>query len=279
MVRVVDCIDEIVEKCFGDQELKNKLEFTVSATKVTVKDQFLYHYETACYLGSKESLIRAILYRIHLQEDVLLKLENYKANLSRIFQLGEYSRVKLNYKHELGTETNIGVSVGDSKTDNVQADNHSGFDRNTNLSITDNKTGRSETNKVEDLAAVIPQPIIKDDLANVTLQRYEVTEGQLTKSEVDYTGATMDLPQYEEKDDKVGYQHLTKDVTGNINRDLNYTESSRGSTTHNTNAHKGAKTNVKGNSSDTDDTVVEYVTNDARIKMWTKELPRLKMLF
>lgn len=279
MVRVVDCIDEIVEKCFGDQSLKEKLEFTVSSTKVTVKDQFLYHYETACYLGSKESLIRAILYRIHLQEDILLKLADYTTNLTRIFNLGEYSKVRLNYKHELGTETNIGVSVGDSKTDNVQADNHSGFDRNTNLGIANTRTGRAETNRVEKLDAVIPQAQIKEDLDNTTLQKYGVIEGRLTMTPVNYNQSNLDDPQYAEDDEKIGYQHLSKDLTTNTNRDHNYTESSRGSTAYTGNDSKNAKTNVRGNSSDVDDTVVEYVTNDARIKMWTKELPKLKTLF
>lgn len=279
MVRIVDCIDEIIEKCFGDDDLKAKLEFTLSGTRVTVKDQFLYHYETACYVGSKESLIRAILYRIHLQEDILLKLADYKTNLTRIFNLGEYSKVRLNYKHELGTETNIGVAVGDSKTDGVQSDNHSGFDKNINLSITDNKTGRADTNKVEDLANVIPQPKIKQALNNNALQKYDVIEGQLVKTQVDFTPTELENPQYEEKDDQIGYQHLTKDVTANTNNDNNYTESSRGSKNYSKTDHKSAKTNVKGNSTDVDDKVVEYVTNDARIKMWTKELPRLKTLF
>lgn len=64
MIRVKDHIDEIVEKCFSDQA-KAILEFDIKGLRISVKDQFLYHYETACYLGDKDSMIRAIAYKVH----------------------------------------------------------------------------------------------------------------------------------------------------------------------------------------------------------------------
>lgn len=266
MIRVIDCIDEIVEKCFGDREVKELLEFTINNNKVSVKDQFLFHYENACYPGDKESLIRAILYKTHLQEDILLKLADYKQNLSRILELGEYSEVKLSYKEHLGTETTIGGSITTSSNDNKQVDNYAGYDRNTNINITDNRTGASETNRVEELKTVIPQPTMAQ-ANNVELPKYEIVNRQLNVGSNQHNTNELNTPQYEESAKKIGYQNLTKDLTTNQSLDSNITNTSRASTSVNDGKHKTGRTDVRGNKSDTHHKSVSFITNDARVRL------------
>lgn len=279
MIKIIDYIDEIIDKCFGDPELKELLEFSVHTTNVTIKDQFLHHYEKACYIGSKESLIRAILYRIHNNQDLILKLRDYKINLSKILNLGEYSKVRLSYKEELGTETSIGVSGSHTENKSNQADNYSGVDNNTNLSINDNKTGVSNTNKLEDLKDVIPQPTIEVSETPITLKTFRLEDDRLVETPNNYTRHKVNNPQYEETDEQIGYQNLTKDLTTNQSTDTNISSSSRGSSSSGDSTSKSANTTIKGNKSDAHDRTVEFITNDARVKLWTKELPRLKIKF
>lgn len=267
MIKIVDCIDEIVAKCFSDPELVELLEFTVSGTKVTIKDQFLFHYETACYLGTKESLFRGLLYKTHLQQDLILKMLDYKKNITRILDLGEYSKVKLGYKEELGTETTIGASGSKSTHDTKQVDNYSGYDNNTNLNISDSRTGASETNRVEQLNTVIPQPSLANNPHNIEIQKFDIQNREIIKEPETPMSSQLNNPQYEESEDKVGYQHLSKDLTTNQSVDANITNTSRGSTSVGDGSSKTAKTNVKGNKSDTHDKTVEFRTNDARIKI------------
>lgn len=279
MVRIIDCVDELVEKCFGDQQLVELLEFTTNATKVTIKDQFLFHYESACYMGDKDSLIRALLYKTHLQQDLLLKIADYKRNLSRILELGEYSRVRLHYKEELGTETTIGVSGSNSTHDTKQADNYSGYDTNNNLNIADSRTGRSETNRVEELKTVIPQPSLAKNVDFVQTPKYDLQNRELNRVDEAHTPTYLNNPQYEDSDDKVGYQHLTKDLTTNQSVDSNVTNTSRGSSSASDGSTRAGHTNVKGNKSDVHDRTVDFITNDARVRLWSRELPRLKTKF
>lgn len=267
MIRIVDCIDEIVAKCFSDPELVELLEFTVSGTKVTVKDQFLYHYETACFLGTKESLFRGLLYKTHLQQDLILKLLDYKRNLSRILELGEYSKVKLGYKEQLGTETSIGASGSTSTHDSKQVDNFSGYDSNTNVNISDTRTGSSETNRVEQLNTILPQPSLANNPHNIQVQKFDIQNRELTKEPETPLSSNLNNPQYEETEDKVGYQHLSKDLTTNQSVDSNISNTSRGSTSISDGSSKSARTNVKGNKLDTHDKTVEFITNDARIRL------------
>lgn len=279
MIRIIDCIDEVIDKCFSDPELKELLEFSVGATRVTIKDQFLHHYEKACYIGTKESLIRAILYRTHLQQDLLLKLSDYKKNLSRILELGEYSKVKLSYKEELGTETSIGAAGSNTTNKSSQADNFSGVDINQNLSINDNMTATSNTNRLEDLKTVIPQPKIEISDDPKTIKTFRLEDDRIVETDTNYTSFKLNNPQYEETDEQIGYQNLTKDITSNTSVDTNRSNSSRGSLSSGTSESRSANTTVKGSTSDTTDRAVEFITNDARIKLWTKELPRLKTKF
>lgn len=279
MIRIKDFINEIVNECFGDPDLKDLLEFTIHTTKMTIKDQFLHHYENACYMGSKESLIRAIMYRIHLQQDLILKLQDYKKNLSKILELGEYSKVKLSYKDELTTETTIGVTGSNTKNDSSQSDNFSGLDSNTNVGINDNQTAVSNTNELRDLKVVIPQPTITADEQPIQIKKFQLEDGDLTETTLDYNKPKLNSEQYSEDEGKIGYQHLTKDLSTNQNNDTNISTSSRGGKTHNKSESKSANTNVKGNKSDVTDRTTEFITNDARVKLWSKELPRLKTKF
>lgn len=270
MIKVVDCIDEIVARCFNDQELVDILEFTVGGTKVTVKDQFLFHYETACYLGSKDSLIRGLLYKTHLQQDIILKLQDYRRNLMKILELGEYSKVKLGYKEQLGTETTVGVSAGQSTHDTKQADNYSGHDSNTNVNISDTRTGASETNRVEELKTVIPQPTINPNPAmqsNTTVRKYDLQNREVIEERENSTTPQLNDPQYDESEEKIGYQHLSKDLTTNQSIDTNVTNTSRGSSSVSDGTNKTARTSVKGNKSDAHDKTVEFRTNDARVRL------------
>lgn len=279
MIKIIDCIDEIVDKCFGDPELKGILEFSVNANNVTVKDQFLHHYEKACYLGTKDSLIRAILYRTHNQQDLLLRLSDYKKNLSKILVIGEYSKVKMSYKEELGSETSIGASGSKTISDNKQVDNYSGLDVNNSIGINDNRTGSSQTNRLETLKDVIPQPTITADAEPIQIKQFQLEDGTSTETTINYTQYKLNNPQYDESKEKIGYQNLTKDITTNHNNDTNITTSSKdGKSFGKTNTSSG-NTTVKGNKSDVHDTVTEFITNDARVKLWSRELPRLKTKF
>lgn len=267
MIKVVDCIDEIVARCFSDQELVDILEFTIGGTKVTVKDQFLFHYETACYLGSKDSLFRGLLYKTHLQQDIILKLQDYRRNLMKILELGEYSKVKLGYKEQLGTETTVGVSAGQSTHDTKQADNYSGHDSNTNVNISDTRTGASETNRVEELKTVIPQPTMGSVPTNTTVRKYDLQNREVIEERENSTTPQLNDPQYDESEEKIGYQHLSKDLTTNQSIDTNVTNTSRGSSSVSDGTNKTARTSVKGNKSDAHDKTVEFRTNDARVRL------------
>lgn len=279
MIKIVDCIDEIVDRCFGDPELKGTLEFSVNTNNITVKDQFLHYYEKACYLGTKDSLIRAILYRIHNNEDLLLRLRDYKTNLSKILVLGEYSKVKMSYKEETGSETSIGASAGKTTSDNSQVDNYSGLDINNSIGINDNRTGSSQTNRLENLKDVIPQPTITADAEPIQIKKFQLENGSPTETTINYTHYKLNNPQYDETKEKIGYQNLTKDITTNHNNDTNITTSSTGGKSFGTTKSNSGNTTVKGSKSDAHDTVAEFITNDARVKLWTRELPRLKTKF
>lgn len=278
MIRVIDHIDEIVDTCF-DQELRDLLEFTVNSTKVTVKDQFLFHYESACYEGTKESMIRGIMYKIHLQEDLVLKLKDYKINLSKILNLGEYSKVRLSYKEELGTETAIGASGSNTDNKNAQTDNYSGIDHNHNINVNDNRTAASQTNKVEELKAYIPQSKIMRDEDPLGIKKFQLEDDRPIETPTNYTGFKLDNPQIQEEGELTGYQNLSKDLTSNETRDTNTTNSSRGGESTGESKTRSASTRVTGNKNDATETTSEFITNDARIKLWTKELPRLKVKF
>lgn len=253
MIRVRDHVDEIVEKCFSD-DAKRILEFEVKGLSISVKDQFLFHYENACYIGDKDSLIRAVAYKVHMASDKLLKIENYQQNLVRLFDLGEYSRVRRGFKTEIDTNSTIGALGSETKSTFNRTDNYQSTDKNRDLNVSDNRTGTSQTNQVHELQYAIPQAEITDD------------------------GKLRD-PQMTEDEDKMGFQHYSKDLSTSDSLNTNTLNSQRRNTDTSTNSLRNASTTVRGGKSDSSTDEVMFVTSDARFKMWSKQLPLLKTRF
>lgn len=241
MIRVRDHIDEIVEKCFSD-EAKRILEFDVKGLNISVKDQFLYHYESACYLGEKDSMIRAIAYKVHQAADQLLRIENYQNNLVRLFDLGEYSKVKRGFRTELDTHSTIGAFGTETKGSSNRSDEYQATDNNRDININDSRTGASQTNEVLELNYAIPQAEITDD-------------GKLND------------PQVKEGDTAIGFQSFTKDLTTSDTLNTNRSNSQRTNTDTTTSSVRSASTTVRGGKIDEATDNVEYITNDARYKM------------
>lgn len=241
MIRVKDYIDEIVEKCFSD-EAKAILEFNVKGLSISTKDQFLYHYETACYLGDKESMIRAIAYKVHQAADQLLRIENYQNNLVRVFDLGEYSKVKRGSRTQLDTQSTIGAMGSESRSTSNRTDNYQSTDKNRDININDNRAGASETNELQDINHVIPQATITE-------------EGALNN------------PQVLEGEDQIGFQRFTKDLTTSDTLNTNTSNSQRSNEDTTTNKLSSASTSVRGGKTDEATDEVTFVVNDARYKM------------
>lgn len=275
-IRVRDHVDEIVQNCFTEEH-KNILEFAVGTKIMSLKEQFLYHYWHACYKGSKEGLIRAIIYRLHVNLDLLLRIQDLRENVRKVTELGEYSKVTLGYKESLGTETTIGASAGISHSENLQTDNYQGTDSSVNLNISDDRTATSQTNSLNPLNIVIPQPSISE---NTSAQKtYSINDNNITESEQTIPKYSLNNPQIQEGDNPLGYQNVTKDLSTSEGTNTTNTKSSRGAKTQGDFNNRGASANVKGTKGDEINRTSEFITNDARIKMWKLQIPKLRTRF
>lgn len=275
-IKVKDHIAEIVEKCFSE-EYKEALEFTVNNETVTLAEQFKYHYGDACFYGTKEDLISAIRYRAQTRMDIILRLQDLKTNINKVTELGEYSKVNLGYKETLGTETTIGASAAKSKSTNKQTDQFKGYDLTTNVNISDDRTGTSQTNLVNKLDVIFPQPSIS--LSKESSSKFSLSENQIQETETQIPKVTLNNPQHKEGDNAIGYQNLTKELSTTEGANTINTSTSRGGETSGDLNSNNLNTNVKGSKSDEINRNVEFVTNDARVKLWKLQLPNLRTKF
>lgn len=275
IIRVKDHIDTIMQQCFNDS-IKNLLEFDVSSFQISLKDQFLHYYETAKFAGTLETLIRSIKYRIHKNEELLVRLKDLQTNLKKITDLGEYSKVKLRYLESLGTESSIGASISNSQTKNKQTDKYSGIEQNDNLNIIDDQTAESDTNETDNLQNYIPQPSIVDDNQSTNVNKYSIENNTINETPTGYVLKKLNKP---EAKTEPSFQKITKDLSTNESNNTTITNTSRGGNYENKSDYKSTNTKIKGNKSDEDEKMVEFITNDARFRVWSKEIPKLKMKF
>lgn len=277
VIRVKDYIDQIVEQCFN-QDIKDLLEFSLFNNRVSVKDQFLHYYEQAKYQGDLTSLIRSIKIRIQRNEPLVMQLKDQNTNIQRLLELGEYSKVTTRYLETLGTESSVGASASSSNSQNKQADTYSGIEQNDNLNISDEQTAVAQTNAVELLEVQLPQPTLAAEQNSKSYLKYSIRDGNLNETPTSYSTKKLNKPQQEEKD-PFGYQNFTKDLNTNESNTTTATNTSRGSDSSTTSNAKTATSNVKGARSDESERSVEFITNDARFKLWSREVPRLKTKF
>lgn len=274
--RVKDHAEEIVNKCFTEEN-KQLLEFSINENVVSVLDQLLYHYQFACYRGSKDSLIKAIMYKIHQNVDILLRLKDLQTNYGKITELGEYSKVTMGYKEQLGTETTIGATGSESNTKNKQADNFSGTDTNRDISINDEQAANSQTNVVRDINIIMPTPTIKE--IDKKRKSFQLEESNISEVEKDSKGYILDKPELKDGDNPLGFQNLTKNTTTSDTASTLNTETSRGSESKGDTKNRGASAKVKGAKSDEINRTAVFRTNDARLAIWKMEIPKLQTRF
>lgn len=275
-VRVRDWSGHIVEKCFT-QEVKEALEFTINETQMSVEDQLLYHYWNAYYFGTRDLMVKAIIYKIHQNMDLILRLQDLKKNILRILDLGEYSKVTLGYKETLGTESSIGVSAANSKTKNLQSDRYEGQDTTRDININDERTATSQTNVTEELKIFIPQPEITE--GQTKGKTYGLTETSISENEKESPKFTLNNPQMNEDGASLGFQNVSKNLSTSDSANTSNTASSRGTESRGDIDNKNARTEVKGAKSDEINRTSEFVTNDARLKVWKAEIPKLQTRF
>lgn len=272
-LKIKDVIDTIVKNCFSEED-KQILEFTQNQTQITVKHQFLIHHKHACYEGELQDLELAIMYKIHQNQDLLLRIKDYTQNITKLLDLDEYNKVSFSYKDQLGTETSIGASGNKSETINQQTDNYSGLEKNKNVNLSEDTQALSQTNKVEGVDRVLPKYSITETEPTNTIthslinqqQPIQVTKPNITESNPD----NLDL---------LGFQNVQKEHSAFESANTNTSITSRGSDSKNNSTFRNSNVNTKGTKTDEVTRTVDFLTNEARLKLWKTELPKLRTKF
>lgn len=263
-IRVKNYIDEIYETCFS-QENKDTLEFTQNNIKVTIKDQLLYYYSTACYPGTKDDLIKAMMIKINQQEDLLLRIKDYNENINRIVRIEEYNDVSISYTDTLESETNIGVSALNSNSHSTQADKFSGIDQTKNTNIIDDISASSQTNRVESVSAIFSNPTLGDSDPK-QLEIYNATKSNITTENVAYKES--ELKDHNQKlPEDYGFQVVNK--SQNIGQSVNNNTSKTASASNSFREmdNKASNANIKGSKQDKLRRNIDYNTNKNRLKL------------
>lgn len=276
VIRVKNYIDEIYETCFS-QENKDTLEFTQNNVKVTIKDQLSYYYSTACYPGTKDDLIKAIMIKINQQEDLLLRIKDYNENINRIVRIEEYNDVSISYTDTLESETNIGVSALNSNSHSTQADKFSGIDQTKNTNIIDDISANSQTNRVESVSAIFSNPTLGDSDPK-QLEIYNATKSNITTENVAYKES--ELKDHNQKlPEDYGFQVVNK--SQNIGQSVNNNTSKTASASNSFREmdNKASNANIKGSKQDKLRRNIDYNTNKNRLKLWRTQLPKLRAKF